>query len=95
METEDLDSGEGSYKFSDYFEVKFVIGQGAFGKVVLAIDKETGEECAVKVRLHAETLFLNYTDHLQEDYQYQRARAIAKGSPYSFELEASEHREIP
>ena len=49
MDLEDLDSGEGNFKFSDYFEAKSVIGQGAFGKVVLAVDRDTGEECAVKV----------------------------------------------
>lgn len=49
MNLDDLDSAEGIFKFTDYFEPKSMLGQGAFGRVVLAVDRETKNECAVKV----------------------------------------------
>lgn len=35
--------------FDDNFTILKVLGQGAFGKVYKAIDKSTGDACAVKV----------------------------------------------
>ena len=49
MNFEDLNSGEGIAKFSDFFEPKQLIGQGAFGQVILATDRKSGLDCAVKV----------------------------------------------
>ena len=51
MNLDDLNSDEINIKFSDLFEFKGVLGSGAFGIVVSAIDKETNKECAVKVYL--------------------------------------------
>mgnify|MGYP000933761576 CR=1 FL=1 len=48
--TPDLDEGERSQKFSQHFEFKSVLGNGAFGLVVAATDRRTGELVAVKVK---------------------------------------------
>ncbi len=47
--TPDLDEGERNQKFSLHFDFKYVLGNGAFGLVVAATDKKTGELFAVKV----------------------------------------------
>lgn len=81
MNTEDLNSGEGIFKFSDYFEAKQFLGQGAFGRVVLATDRETGEDCAVKVTNTSLVLHLINSNigYSQKIIKSQRLRAITKG----------------
>lgn len=49
MDIEDLDSEDYSKKFSDFFEFKSVLGKGAFGTVISAINKSDKREYAVKV----------------------------------------------
>lgn len=51
MNFEELNSGEGISKFADFFEPNQLIGQGAFGQVILARDRKTGQNCAVKVHI--------------------------------------------
>jgi serine/threonine protein kinase len=42
--------GSGSEElFSEYFEYRAAIGHGGFGFVIAALDKETGEEIAIKM----------------------------------------------
>ena len=53
----DLDEGERNQKFSQYFEFKSVLGNGAFGLVVAANEKKTGKLLAVKVLLKSPSLF--------------------------------------
>jgi len=45
----DFDAGDYHDKFSDYYSYVKILGWGAFGKVVHAIDKYTGEHVAVKI----------------------------------------------
>ena len=46
------DKETGKYMtFSDFYNFKGLLGCGAFGVVVWAINRESGEECAVKVSL--------------------------------------------
>ena len=60
MTIDDLNSEEIMSKLSDLFEYKGVLGTGAFGVVVSAIDKETNKECAVKVNFNL--YYLIYLD---------------------------------
>lgn len=53
MDFEELNTGEAGPSFSDYFEPKQFLGNGSQGQVILAVDKETGNECAVKVSIHS------------------------------------------
>jgi len=47
--TLDLDEGDRNQRFSQYFDFQSILGNGAFGLVVAAKDKKTGEHVAVKV----------------------------------------------
>lgn len=50
QKAQDLDDGDYSQKFSDFFTFVSVLGNGAFGFVVEAKDKQHDNEiCAVKV----------------------------------------------
>ena len=46
----DLDEGDRNQKFSQHFDFRSVLGNGAFGLVVAATDKKTGALHAVKVK---------------------------------------------
>ena len=39
----------GYLKFSDFYEIKQVIGKGKFGMVNLGIHKKTGQQVAIKI----------------------------------------------
>ena len=49
MDPDDLDAGDTTSKFSDFFTFNAVIGKGAFGVVVSAISKSDNKEYAIKV----------------------------------------------
>lgn len=49
-------------KFSEFYEYKNFLGCGSFGFVVSAIDKETGKEVALKVKLLKFLTKLYYLD---------------------------------
>ena len=40
-----------SYKFDEEYELNDMVGEGAYGKVYLAVHKATQLECAVKVMI--------------------------------------------
>jgi serine/threonine protein kinase len=44
----DKETGQ-CYTFDDFYIFKGLLGYGAFGIVVKALNRESGEECAVKV----------------------------------------------
>jgi len=46
---EELNRGDETYRFSDFFTYIKTLGSGGFGKVVHALDNKTGQEVAVKV----------------------------------------------
>lgn len=50
MNHEEGEQSESNNGFNELFECKEVVGSGAFAKVYKAINKKTGEECAIKVR---------------------------------------------
>ena len=45
----EFDKGDYSDKFSDYYVYISTLGSGSFGKVVHALDRQSGEEVAVKI----------------------------------------------
>ncbi len=52
--------------FDDFYIFKGLLGSGAFGLVVKAVNKETNEECAVKVS------YSNCSDHKLRSAQQRR-----------------------
>src|SRR5574343_596948 len=45
----EFDKGDYTDKFSDYYVYISTLGSGSFGKVVHALDRQSGEEVAVKI----------------------------------------------
>lgn len=48
--TYDVDEGDSTIKFSDFFEPKAILGKGTFGTVIGAVMKSNRKEYAVKVK---------------------------------------------
>lgn len=46
----DLDSDDYKISFSQLFKIHKVLGKGAYGTCLWAIDKRTNKHCCVKVR---------------------------------------------
>ncbi len=46
----DLNGGDSKLNFDSYFHFIKVLGMGSFGVVVCANDRETSQDCAIKVK---------------------------------------------
>ena len=63
---QDFDFGDYHERFSDYYQFIAFLGRGAFGEVVHAIDKYTGEEVAVKI-IKKRNLKREYISQLRQE----------------------------
>eukprot|EP01017_Pseudomicrothorax_dubius_P048837 TRINITY_DN8978_c0_g1_i3.p1 TRINITY_DN8978_c0_g1~~TRINITY_DN8978_c0_g1_i3.p1 ORF type:complete len:357 (+),score=48.53 TRINITY_DN8978_c0_g1_i3:64-1134(+) len=62
----DLDDDESEERFSDWFEMIGLLGQGAYGVVVSAVDNLSKEEVAVKI-ISKKTVKASEIDHLRSE----------------------------
>ena len=51
-ELDNLEVDREGHLFNDFYDIIEIIGRGAFGVVVSAVEIQTGDDCAIKVSFH-------------------------------------------